>query len=453
MGSTDDASIQVNEDGFRVHHLSEHDFNLASISPNAINVVHRLKAQGHQAYLVGGCVRDLLLDREPKDFDVATSALPEEVRQLFRNSRLIGRRFRLVHIRFGREIIEVATFRGSGSGDKRQHESSHKIHEDGRILRDNVYGSMDEDAVRRDFTVNALYLDPEAEIVLDRVCGMSDHQNRVLRLIGQPEERYREDPVRLLRAIRFASKLDFEIEHETLQPISTLGSLLSGVPQARLYEEILKLFLSGHARKTFDDLRRYDLLKQLFPQTHQLLTEAGQESLQQLISLALQSTDSRIEQNKPVTAYFLFAAMLWGGIEKAVRNRPESENEYLATQTAMNEVLRKQAHAVALPKRATIPMREVWTLQPRFQQKRGGKPHRLLEHPRFRAAYDFILLRAETGAVQPELAEWWTRFQTVSAAQRRKMTQTNQRRLLRRKAASRSLSDEQGSVVSKSGDA
>jgi poly(A) polymerase len=449
MGKADDVSDQINEYGFRVHHLSEHEFNLDSISTNAIKVVHRLKSQGHQAYLVGGCVRDLLLDREPKDFDVATSALPEDVRQLFRNSTLIGRRFRLVHVRFGREIIEVATFRGSGDSKNNKQDSSHQVHEDGRILRDNVYGSMDEDAIRRDFTINALYLDPEEETVLDRVDGMVDHHNRVLRLIGDPDERYREDPVRLLRAVRFASKLDFEIESETLQPISKLGSLLAGVPQARLYEEILKLFLSGHAVQTFEDLRRHDLLKQLFPLTDNLYREAGNESLQQLITLALQSTDSRIAENKPVTPYFLFAALLWGGVENVVQNRSDSENIYLATQQAMNQLLREQAQVVALPKRSSIPMREVWTLQSRFHQRRGGRPHRLLEHPRFRAAYDFVLLRVETGSEDPELAEWWTRFQSVSAAQRKKMTQPAQRRSRKPKTTPK----KQASTVSKSGDA
>ena len=448
MGTADDDRLQINEDGFSMHHLSEHDFDLDCISSNAIKVVHRLKSQGHQAYLVGGCVRDLLLDRKPKDFDVATSALPEEVRQLFRNSSLIGRRFRLVHIRYGREIIEVATFRGSGAGNNNLHDSSHQIHENGRILRDNVYGSMREDAIRRDFSINALYLDPEEETVYDSVNGMNDHQNRVIRLIGVPDERYREDPVRLLRAVRFASKLDFDIATETLQPISDLGSLLSGVPQARLYEEILKLFLSGQAQKTFDDLRRYDLLKHLFPQTDQLLRQAGNESLLQLITLALHSTDSRIEANKPVTAYFLFAALLWGGVEKVILNGADGENEYLAAQKAMSDVLREQARTVAIPKRSSIPMREVWTLQSRFRQRRGAKPHRLLDHPRFRAAYDFLLLRAETGAVPPELAEWWTRFQAVSTAQRRKMSQPAQRRSRRQKTVTK----QQTSIASKPGD-
>lgn len=457
MGEDGVKNEELNEEGFHVHHLSEHEFNLDSISPNAIKVVHQLKSQGYEAYLVGGCVRDLLLDREPKDFDVATSALPEEVRQVFRNSRLIGRRFRLAHVRFGREIIEVATFRGSGnsvdsSGDgiNNGQDTSQEIHEDGRILRDNVYGSMDEDAIRRDFTINALYLDPEDETVLDRVNGMIDHQNRLIRLIGDPEERYREDPVRLLRAIRFAAKLDFEIAAETLQPISTLGSLLSGVPQARLYEEILKLFLSGHALQTFEDLCRHDLLKQLFPQTDQMLNQAGNESLRQLITLALRSTDSRLAENKPVTPYFLFAALLWGGVEKVVHNRLDSENEYVVMQQAMGEVLREQAQTVALPKRSSIPMREVWTLQPRFRQRRGNRPHRLLEHPRFRAAYDFLLLRAETGSENAELAEWWTKFQTVGSAQRKKMTQPKQQR---RSHRSKTTQKKPASVASKPGDA
>ncbi|MEE9411535.1 MAG: polynucleotide adenylyltransferase PcnB [Methylococcales bacterium] len=456
MGKAGAGRGQVNEEGFHIHHLSEHDFNLDSISPNAIKVVHQLKLQGYEAYLVGGCVRDLLLDREPKDFDVATSALPEEVRQVFRNSRLIGRRFRLAHVRFGREIIEVATFRGSGNGNggaggdnKKGQDTSQEIHEDGRILRDNVYGSMGEDAIRRDFTINALYLDPEGETVLDRVNGMVDHQNRLIRLIGDPEERYREDPVRLLRAVRFAAKLDFEIAAETLQPISRLGSLLSGVPQARLYEEILKLFLSGHALQTFEDLCRHDLLKRLFPQTDQMLKQAGNESLRQLITLALRSTDSRIAENKPVTPYFLFAALLWGSIEKAVNNRLDSENEYIVMQHAMGEVMREQAQTVALPKRSSIPMREVWTLQPRFRQRRGSRPHRLFEHPRFRAAYDFLLLRAATGKENSELAEWWTQFQTVGTTQRKKMTQPKHQR---RSHRSKTTPKKPATVVSKSGD-
>ncbi len=458
MGEANVKNEQLNEEGFRVHHLSEHEFNLDSISPNAIKVVHQLKAQGYEAYLVGGCVRDLLLDREPKDFDVATSALPEEVRQVFRNSRLIGRRFRLAHVRFGREIIEVATFRGSGAangtgsdnGNNKGQETTQEIHEDGRILRDNVYGSMGEDATRRDFTINALYLDPEDETVLDRVNGMVDHQNRLIRLIGDPEERYREDPVRLLRAVRFAAKLDFAIAPETLQPISTFGSLLSGVPQARLYEEILKLFLSGHALQTFEDLCRHDLLKHLFPQTAHMLNQTESDSLRQLITLALRSTDSRVAENKPVTPYFLFAALLWGGLENAVQNRLDSENEYVVMQHAMGEILREQAQTVALPKRSSIPMREVWTLQPRFRQRRGSRPHRLLDHPRFRAAYDFLLLRAETGSENSELAEWWTQFQAVGSNQRKKMTQPRQQR---RSTRSKKPSQKPASVVSKSGDA
>ncbi|MCH9699123.1 MAG: polynucleotide adenylyltransferase PcnB, partial [Gammaproteobacteria bacterium] len=418
-----------------IHHLSEHDFNLDSISVNAIKVVHRLKSHGYQAYLVGGCVRDLLLSHHPKDFDVATNALPEEVRKLFRNSNLIGRRFRLAHIRFGREIIEVATFRGSGNDRDNLHKTSHQVHENGRILRDNVYGSMNEDALRRDFTVNALYLDPEQEEVLDRVGGMHDHHNKLIRLIGNPEDRYREDPVRLLRAIRFSAKLDFQIETETLQPIAGMGSLLQGVPQARLYEELLKLFLSGHAFKTFESLCEFDLLKHLFPQTSQLLEQGDHDSFRHLITLALQSTDNRVQANKPVTAYFLFAALLWGAIQSELSRQTKTENQYMDMQEAMNTVLREQGKTIALPKRATIPMREVWTLQPRFYQRHGAKPHRLLEHPRFRAAYDFILIRAETGVVESELAEWWTRFQTVSPSQRRKMTQSNRRRSRNNKKA------------------
>jgi poly(A) polymerase len=398
---------------------SEHSISRANISKNAVKVLYRLKNAGYQAYLVGGGVRDLLLGREPKDFDVATNALPEQVKEVFSNCRLIGRRFRLAHVHFGREIIEVATFRGLADN----HERGDRQAENGVLLRDNVYGTIEEDAQRRDFTINALYYNIEDFSVLDYADGMSDLRNGVLRLLGDPGQRYREDPVRMLRAVRFAGKLGFLIEPLCASPLSDMAPLLAEVPAARLFEEVLKLFLGGAALETFEKLRQYNLFDQLFPATEEALSYEDHEFPITFVNRGLANTDHRLEENKPVTPAFLFAVLLW----EPVRRRAEAyeaKGFYAnqAIQEASREILAEQANRVSIPKRFGYPMRDIWHLQPRFVQRNGKRPQRLLTHPRFRAAYDFLLLRAESGEVDQELADWWTRFQEESTGGQQRMT-------------------------------
>lgn len=373
-----------------------------------MKVLYRLKAAGYEAHLVGGGVRDLLLGREPKDFDVATDASPEQVREVFRNCRLIGRRFRLAHVHFGQEIIEVATFRaGQDVEDTEQHQNG-----EGMLLRDNVYGTIEQDALRRDFSVNALYYNVADFSIIDYTGGVEDLNSGVLRLLGDPETRYREDPVRMLRAVRFAAKLGFRIAAETEQQIPLLAPLLGDVPPARLFEEVLKLFLGGTAVGSFEKLRQYALFAQLFPDTDACLAQLEHEFPLTLVLKGLENTDTRIREDKPVTPAFLFAVLLW----EPVRQRAEvlqatGTAPHQAIQQAAAEVLGRQLAHVALPRRFSTPMQEIWSLQPRFGHTRGKRPQRLLAHPRFRAAYDFLLLRAAAGEADPELAAWWTALQ------------------------------------------
>jgi poly(A) polymerase len=391
---------------------SEHVISRNGISPNAVKVLYRLKNAGYQAYLVGGGVRDLLLGREPKDFDIATDAHPEDVRQLFRNCRLIGRRFRLAHVVFGREVIEVATFRAF---HEQEDEVDGRQTDEGRILRDNVYGSIEDDAWRRDFSVNALYYNIGDFSVVDYTGGMADLKAGLLRLIGDPEQRFREDAVRMLRAVRFAVKLGFLIEERCERKMLELAPLLGEIPAARLYEEVLKLFLSGYGLEAFEKLRHYGLFAQLFPLTEKALEREEQHFPLTLVTRALENTDARIAEDKPVTPAFLFAALLW----EPMRQRYEAlQAEGLppleAMQVAGNEIVSQQAQAISIPKRFTLPMREIWTLQARLEQRQGKRPLRLLGHPRFRAAYDFLLLRCASGEAPAELGEWWTEFQTLN---------------------------------------
>ncbi len=373
-----------------------------------MKVLYGLRKAGYQAYLVGGGVRDLLLGREPKDFDVATDAHPEEIKQVFRSCRLIGRRFRLAHVRFGREIIEVATFRSMSF----QQQGLAKQTENGMILRDNEYGSIEEDAARRDFTVNALYYNIADFSVVDYADGMADLQAGLLRLLGDPETRYREDPVRMLRAVRFSAKLGFSVEAATEKPISSLGGLLRDVPAARMYEEVLKLFLGGVAVATFEKLRHYDLFAELFPLTDENLSHQEHEFPLTLVLKGLENTDRRLAVGKPVTPAFLFAVLLWEPVRhRAEKLQAEGMQAYSAIQQAASEVMQKQVTYVAIPRRFSTPMREIWSMQSRFANTKGKRPVRLLSHPRFRAAYDFLLLRAESGEVDPAQGEWWTRFQ------------------------------------------
>jgi poly(A) polymerase len=404
----------------RIYSRSEHNISRSQISDNALKVLYRLQKEGFDAYLVGGCVRDLLLGREPKDFDVATNADPEQVKKVFRNCRLIGRRFRLAHVHFGREVIEVATFRGAGeTKDDKQ-----VLNNEGRLLRDNVYGTIEEDVWRRDFTVNALYYNIKDFSVVDYVGGMDDHKTATLRLIGDPETRFREDPVRMLRAVRFAVKLGFKLDPDCEKSMHDAAELLSSIPAARLYDEVLKLFLSGYALQTFEMLRHYGLFQVLFPATESSLAveEGGFPRL--LLIKALENSDNRIAEGKTVTAYFLFAAFLWEPVQ--IRSKEKIAHglpEFVAYQDAANEVIARQIKSTALPRHITMAMREVWSLQSKFNIRIGSKPSRLIAHPRFRAGYDFLLLRSETGGADPELAQWWGKYQDASETEQRKMTQ------------------------------
>ena len=386
---------------------SEHGVSRSDIGENALKVLYRLKNAGYQAYLVGGGVRDILLGLKPKDFDVATDAHPEQVRELFRNCRLIGRRFRLAHVHFGREIIEVSTFRASHNDavDGEGHE------EDGRIIRDNVYGKLDDDVWRRDFTVNALYYNIEDYSIVDYVGGLEDIKKRQLRLIGIPEDRYQEDPVRMLRAIRFAIKLGFSIHPVSEQPIRKLAPLLEEIPEARLFEEFLKLFMSGQSEKAYQQLREYGLFAKLFPQTEEFLNR-GDEFIHKLLISAFRNTDTRLAEDKPVTPAFLLAALLWVPVRDLANDHEANGlSEMDAIHLASDAVISHQISSTSMPRRFTHMARDMWALQVRLKNIRGKRPLKLLAHQRFRAAYDFLLLRAEAGENVQELASWWTEFQ------------------------------------------
>lgn len=432
----------------------EHSISRANISPNALKVLNRLKQAGFEAYLVGGGVRDLLLGHEPKDFDIATNATPEEVRSVFRNCRLIGRRFRLAHVFFGREIVEVATFRGSNAdGDSAAH-----VTEQGMILRDNVYGSITEDALRRDFTVNALYYNIADFSLVDYAGGLADIEQGRLRLIGDdPVARYREDPVRMLRAVRFACKLGFMIDPDCAAPIRELADLLGEISPARLFEETLKLFHGGYALQAFEKLRHYDLFAQLFPETDACLAREDHAFPITFVSRGLDNTDRRILDGKPVAPAFLFAVLLWEPVRlryQAFLNDGMPSADAIAL--ASHEVASAQQQWVAIQKRFGLPMREIWALQPRLERRQGKRPLVLLSHPRFRAAYDFLLLRAEAGETDPEIAQWWTRFQAVDAAERTKMlgsTTQRKRKRGRRKPKSDRPAAQTGAAAGAAGGA
>lgn len=391
----------------------QHNVSRSVISEPAKKVLSRLNKSGYDAYLVGGGVRDILLGERPKDFDIATNATPEQVHDLFRNSRLIGRRFRIVHVVFGREIIEVTTFRGNAGETKDENHGTddRKTSEHGLLLRDNVYGNQEEDALRRDFTVNALYYCIRDFTVIDFANGIEDLNNRQLRLIGDPETRYREDPVRMLRAIRFAAKLNFDIEPDTEAPIGELAPLLTHIPSARLFDEVLKLFSAGYGEATYDLLTHYNLLAPLFPETVRAI-EAGEPD--ELIRQALRNTDARIAQGKSVTPYFLFAAMLWPALQREWHNRQDSgEPVQPALHGAIGKVIGRQVQATSIPKRFSGPMKEIWELQMRLPRRQGKRAFATMSHPRFRAAYDFLLVREACAEIEPGLGKWWTEFQRL----------------------------------------
>ena len=389
----------------------EHHITRANVSENALKVLYRLKNAGYAGYLVGGCVRDQLLGREPKDFDVATDAHPEQVRELFRNCRLIGRRFRLAHVRFRDEIIEVATFRGMAATPETDREEGETA-ETSRVIDDNVYGTVEEDALRRDFTVNALYYNIEDFSVVDYADGMADLEAGQLRLIGDPVQRYREDPVRMLRAVRFAAKLGFRIHPDSEAPIFELAPLLGDIPPARLFEEVLKMFHGGCALETFEQLRHYGLFRYLFPLTEESLEHEEEGFPITFVARALKNTDERINNGLPVTPAFLFAVLLWEPLrERAALFQANGMARMEAMQKAADEVVSEQVRHIAFPRRFSVQAREIWGLQPRLEERRTKRIKALVEHPRFRAAYDFLVLRSESGEGGDEAADWWTRYQ------------------------------------------
>jgi poly(A) polymerase len=390
-----------------------HGVSRKQMSPNALRVLYRLREGGFGAYLVGGAVRDLLIGGQPKDFDIATDATPEQVKALFRNCRLIGRRFRLAHVVYGREIIEVATFRANGGDD----DGDRQTDDGGRLLRDNIYGSIEDDAVRRDFTANALYYAIEDFSVRDYVGGYADVQARLLRLIGEPEARYREDPVRMLRAARLAAKLGFAIEAGTAEPIARLAPLLADAAPARLFEETLKLFLSGHAVASFEHLDAHGLLPALLPETAKALASNSSGALRRMLVQGLRNTDARVANDEPVSPAFLYAVLLWPAYCRALAQlQAQGVHAAEAQRRAADRVTMHQVARTALPRRFSLPMQEIWLLQPRFSLRQRKRVFRLLAHPRFRAAVDFLELRLAASDSHAEDVAFWREAQLEPSA-------------------------------------
>ena len=392
----------------RVLPRAEHPISRKDLSPNALKILYRLIDAGYEAYLVGGCVRDILLGETPKDFDVATNARPEEIRSLFRSARLIGRRFRLAHVRIGGEMIEVSTFRSRNAGavdagGESQETDGLVLAPSGIIVEDNVYGTIDEDAMRRDFTINALYYTPKDFAVHDYMGGLEDIERRVLRTIGDPAVRYREDPVRMLRAVRLAAKLRLEIETFSREPIASLGRLLHEVPAARLFDELTKMFLSGSASAVWDLLGDTGLLEHLLPDTYAALDYDSSH----FVELAMGNTDARVEEDKPVNAGFLFAVLLWPPLRKRIARDPSPDN--IAHQA--QALVARQNLITSIPARFGTFAREVWELQPRLERVTPRRATALLGHPRFRAGYDFLAVRAQAGEVAAERVDFWTDLQ------------------------------------------
>jgi len=422
---SDEQSVQTNQAPL-ILSRDEHDISREDIDHSALDVLYGFKRAGYEAHLVGGCVRDLLLGLEPKDFDIVTSAEPDQVKAVFKHRcRLIGRRFRLAHVRFGRTVIEVATFRGTGESKadtKRQDRfgrngkysgAAHEVDDTGRVVRDNVYGTIEEDAWRRDFTVNALYYNIKDFSIIDYTGGLEDIEKGQLRLIGDPETRYREDPVRMIRAIRFAAKLGFKIEEKTEAPIYELAPLLLDVSHARMFEEVLKLFHSGVAVQVFEKLRHYGLFEHLFPQTDNILAEEQDGFPRMLVIEALKSTDRRIREGKSVNPSFLFSALLWEPmLQRKAAHLEEGLSPQEALYAAADDVIGEQIKCTAIPKRFTAQMREIWIFQDRLPNRHGDRAQKLREHVRFRAAYDFLGIRSAAGEEEvTEVFDWWTEYQ------------------------------------------
>ncbi|MDH5263529.1 MAG: polynucleotide adenylyltransferase PcnB [Betaproteobacteria bacterium] len=427
----------------------KHHIRKDHISRGARKTCEELQRAGHTAFVVGGAVRDLILGRQPKDFDVATSAHPDVVRSLFRRSRIIGRRFQIVHVMFGAETVEVSTYRAHfttkdpESDDETDKKDKQDVH--GRVLSDNVFGTQTEDAVRRDFTVNALFYDPVKEEVWDFQHGVKDLVARKLVMIGDPATRYREDPVRMLRAARLSAKLGLTIDPKTAAPIAGLKHLLENVPQARLFEEILKMLLSGNAVACVQRLRELELHHGLLP----LLDDALEDPATGPFAMAaLKATDDRLREEKPVSPAFLLAALLWGRVERRWHELEEKgQPSTPSLHSAMHDALDAQRGSLAIPRRFDATMKELWLLQPRFLQRGGTRPFRLLEHPRFRAAYDFFELRAQAGNAPMEAAQWWARFQEAGGEERERMLHADEgpKKKRRRRRGGKRREDDGGS--------
>jgi len=396
-----------------------HQLSRERITPAALKVCDALNAQGFSACIVGGAVRDLLLGIAPKDFDVATDARPEQVKPLFRRAFIIGRRFRLVHVMMGSETVEVSTYRAASPDVPVDEQLARHLDPAGRVLRDNIFGSQEEDARRRDFTINALFYDPSNDELIDYHGGLADLKKRMLRMIGDPETRYREDPVRMLRAVRLAGKLGLTIDSATREPIRPLAELLEQVPPPRLFDEMLKLLLSGHASACVRQLRAEGLHKGVLPLLDVILEQPLGE---RFVTLALAQTDTRVQEEKSISPAFLFAALLWHEVLAAWKAREKrGEPSVLALEAAMDEVLDAQCEKLAITRRLTATMREAWAMQPRFEHRSGQRPQRLIETPRFRMGYDFLALRAASGEVPAELEAWWRTFQGADAETRHAM--------------------------------
>lgn len=403
LGRSSTATLPVPE----IHSREHHDISRRDMSRAALDVLYGLHKNGFEAYLVGGCLRDILRGVKPKDFDVVTNATPEQVQGLFRRARVIGRRFKIVHVYFGRDVIEVATFRALSEPDEREESDQ------GMILRDNIYGSIEEDALRRDFTLNALYYNIDNFALYDFMGSLDDIRAKRIRIIGDPERRYREDPVRMLRAARFAAKMQFELDPETEKPIHQLGLSLHQVPPARMFDEVLKLFLSGHALASLRSLQQLGLLEILIPEAgNHLHGEALSDVWQKLIECACINTDKRIAESRPVTPAFLFAVLLWPAVVARTEKHLANGLPFApARQRAAGQVIHSQNEITAIPKRFTQVMREIWDMQLRLDKRHGRHAETLVADTRFRAGYDFLLLREQAGEVEPGLGDWWTRYQ------------------------------------------
>lgn len=414
------ASRSTAASGPRILSLEVHGIRREQIHPCALKTTRALKEAGYSAFVVGGAVRDLLLGREPKDFDVATDATPEQVRQVFRRSRLIGRRFQIVHVYCGADTIEVTTFRAATPEKEADEDDDSRVTAaDGMLLRDNVFGSQVEDAERRDFTVNALYYDTETQEIWEWHGGVEDAKKKILRIIGDPIQRFREDPVRMLRAARFAAKLDFHIDAATRAPIAELASMLERIPSSRLFDEMMKLLLSGHAERGVRQLRAEGLHHGVLPMLDAILDNPER---QKFLHAALHDTDERVRHGHSASPAFMLACLLWFDMQAEWRrNQARGQSDQPALYDAMDAVLERQRDALAFPRRFDGTIKEIWSLQSRFEQRSGARPFRLLAHPRFRAGYDFLLIRAKGSDTAQELADWWNRFPDASDSERETM--------------------------------